>query len=76
MSEVIRKEYVICSEDYLASKPKDDDKRKAALRKIFCAGWLHTEIRADIDARLHRRSTVDVLTGSLADCHGSPGSSS
>jgi len=53
MSEVIRKEYVICSEDYLASKPKDDDKRKAALRKIFCAGWLHTEIRADIDGILY-----------------------
>ena len=53
MSEVVRKESIVCSEDYLASKPEDDNKRKAALRKIFHAGWLHTEIRADIDGILY-----------------------
>jgi len=70
MSEVIRKESIICSEDYLASKPEDDDKRQAALRKIFRAGWLHTEIRADIDgilytfaSPLHRRCIDWKLNG-------------
>ena len=70
MSEVVRKESIVCSEDYLASKPEDDNKRKAALRKIFHAGWLHTEIRADIDgilytfaSPLHRRCIDWMING-------------
>jgi len=71
MREAIRKESIVRSDDYLASKPEDDDKRKAALRKIFRAGWLHTEIRADIDgilytfaSPLHRRCIDWRLHGS------------
>ncbi len=71
MSEVIRKECIVCPDDYLASDPKDDNTRKAALRTIFRSGWLHTEIRADIDgilytfaSPLHRRCIDWMLNGS------------
>jgi hypothetical protein len=33
--------------------PQSDDNRKAALRRIFRSGWLHTEIRPDIDGILY-----------------------
>lgn len=71
MSEVIRKESIVCPDDYLASNPDNDDKRKAALRMIFRSGWLHTEARADIDgilytfaSPLHRRCINWKLNGS------------
>ena len=32
---------------------KDDDNRKAALRKIFRSGWFHTELQADVHAVLY-----------------------
>ena len=71
---------IICLDNYLASNPKDDDDRRAALRGVFRAGWLHTDIRADISmvccTRLHPCSTGDVLTGCLTDCQWSPGSPS
>src|SRR5258705_7731566 len=53
MSEVIRKEFIVCPDDYLASDPQNDDNRRAALHKIFRSGWLHTEHRADIDGILY-----------------------
>ena len=53
MSEVIKKESIVCADDYLASNPDEDDTRQAALRKIFRSGWLHTEIREDIDGILY-----------------------
>ena len=53
MSEVIRKESIVCADDYLVSDPKNDDTRQAALRKIFRHGWLHTETREDIDGILY-----------------------
>ena len=71
LNEVIRKESIVCSDHYLASNPNDDDNRKAALRKIFRSGWLHTEMRADIDgilytfaSPLHRRCIDWQLNGS------------
>ena len=70
MNEVVRKESIVCEDNYLASDPKHDDARQAALRKIFRAGWLHTEIRADIDgilytfaSPLHRRCIDWKLNG-------------
>jgi hypothetical protein len=70
MSEVIRKESIVCPEDYLASNPDNDDNRRAALRMIFRSGWLHTEARADIDgilytfaSPLHRRCINWKLNG-------------
>jgi len=71
MNEVIRKESIVCAYKYLASDPKNDDTRQAALRKIFRSGWLHTEIRADIRgilymfaSPLHRRCIDWKLNGS------------
>ena len=34
----VRNECIVCPEKYLASDPKDDDNRQAALRKIFRSG--------------------------------------
>ena len=53
MNEVIRKESIVFPDNYLASDPQNDDTRKVALRKIFRSGWLHTEMRADIDGILY-----------------------
>lgn len=39
MNEVIRKESIVCADDYLASNPDNDDKRKAALRMIFRSAY-------------------------------------
>ena len=74
MSEVIKKGSIVCADDYLASDPKQDDTRQAALRKIFRSGWLHTEIRDDIDgilytfaSPLHRRCIDWKLNGSPSE---------
>ena len=71
MSEVVRKESIVCPHDYLALNPDHDDNRRVALRKIFRSGWLHTEVRADIDgilytfaSPLHRRCVDWKLNGS------------
>jgi len=70
-SEVIRKESIVFPDFYLTSNPENDDNRWAALRKISHSGWLHTEIRADIDGMwytcaspLHRRCIDWKLNGS------------
>jgi len=69
-SEVIRKEHIVCPDKYLASKPKHDDNRMAALRKIFRSGQVLVgfipkleQISRECCTRLHPRSTGDVLTG-------------
>ena len=79
MNEVIRKESIVCADNYLASDPKNDDTRQAALRKIFRSGCCiqkSERISMEYCTRLHPRSIGGVLTGSLMDRHWSPGSSS
>ncbi len=70
LREVVSKECIICPDKYLTSDPKNDDNRKAALRKIFRSGWFHTEIRADIRgvlytfaSPLHRRCIDWMVNG-------------
>jgi hypothetical protein len=70
LTEVIRKQCIVCKDKYLTSDPKDDDDQKGALRLIFRSGWLHTEIRADITgvlytfaSPLHRRCVDWMVNG-------------
>src|SRR5438309_11662908 len=69
-NEVVRNNGIVRPPDYLISDSEDDE-QKANLRKIFCSGWLHTEIVAGIDgvvytfsSPLHKRCIDWVTTGS------------
>ena len=83
--EVIRNECIVCPDKYLASDPKNDDNPRTTItdrgpsaRYSVLVGFIPKleQILGECCTRLHPRSTGDVLTGWLTDCHGTPGSPS